>query len=345
MGTLVELINEEQLKRLLGSVGEWNDWRKGNLEVIINLSGADLSGADLSGADLSGADLSGANLSRANLSRANLSRANLSGANLSRANLIGAYLNGADLSGADLRVADLSGADLKGADLKGADLMLAVLSGADLRVADLSGAVLIGAYLNGADLSGVNLDKADMQVCRSLRLCNNSIRGTKFSPRAKDPYSVLRRTYTGMMFTLVLVFTMVALAPFVVKAMTYSLAGNIQNNQLQIDCENIQDNSLTCARTLEIVLGFTEESENRWAVVSISIFIIFYNIIRYIVTIGMSGIREAEERSHHSPEWDEYKRYYYVHQYFLRWVFYGVMALTIFRIGSMLWTQVVIPVY
>ena len=86
---------------MTGAIKIWNAyhaaWRKENLNVKINLSGADLSGAKLSGANLRNADLIGADLSGADLSGADLSDAKLSSADLS----------GADLSGADLRDADL----------------------------------------------------------------------------------------------------------------------------------------------------------------------------------------------------------------------------------------------
>ena len=37
--------NQEQVKMLAQGVKEWNAWRKANIEVEVDLSGADLSGA------------------------------------------------------------------------------------------------------------------------------------------------------------------------------------------------------------------------------------------------------------------------------------------------------------
>ena len=99
----------------------WNEWRRGNQELL-----ADLKGADIKGVDLSEADLREASLARADLSEANLVGADLRGAELWKANLRRANLSEASLVGADLK-----GADLKGADLRGANLREAILSQAD----------------------------------------------------------------------------------------------------------------------------------------------------------------------------------------------------------------------
>jgi len=48
------MANEEQLAILRQGVEVWNEWRTENLDVEVDLSGANLSGADLARADLSG---------------------------------------------------------------------------------------------------------------------------------------------------------------------------------------------------------------------------------------------------------------------------------------------------
>lgn len=138
----------EQLKIIIQGNSVWNDWRRFNLKIKPDLSGADLNGmdlidvnffqVDLSDTDLSDADLNKANLSDADLSEANLNRAGLSRANLSRANLLGANLSGADLSDADLSDTDLSDTDLYAANLSRADL-----SGADLMFANMVNTVTL----------------------------------------------------------------------------------------------------------------------------------------------------------------------------------------------------------
>jgi uncharacterized protein YjbI with pentapeptide repeats len=151
------MTNKRQFARLKRGVGEWNQWRKKNYRIEINLGEANLSEANLSGANLSGA-----NLNSTNLSKANLSGANLNSTNLSKANLSGAKLSGAKLNRANLNEAKLSGADLSGVNLSGADLNEAKLSGVNLSGVNLSGVNLNGVDLSGADLSGADLSETDL---------------------------------------------------------------------------------------------------------------------------------------------------------------------------------------
>ena len=81
------MANAEQLKVIRQGTAAWNDWRRANPSLHVDLSKADLSKADLVGADLVGADLVGADLVGADLSRAYLGRADLSDAKLFEANL------------------------------------------------------------------------------------------------------------------------------------------------------------------------------------------------------------------------------------------------------------------
>lgn len=143
-------------------VETWNQWRRENRHVKINLTGVNLSDANLAGVDLSGVNLSGANFNCADLSEANLTRAILTGANLSRAMFIEANLSGADLSGADLLRSHLGEVNLSGAILTGANFNGADLTGANLRRADLSRTILSQAYLMNANLSGATLYKAEL---------------------------------------------------------------------------------------------------------------------------------------------------------------------------------------
>ena len=72
------MANQEQLDLLKAGVEGWNAWRQANAEAELDVV-IDLSGADLTGANLRGADLMYANLREANLSGANLTAANMEG--------------------------------------------------------------------------------------------------------------------------------------------------------------------------------------------------------------------------------------------------------------------------
>jgi TIR domain/Pentapeptide repeats (8 copies) len=119
------MADEEQVKRLLQGVREWNDWRATKPNMPVDLTGADLRLADLRGANLMDADLLGATLCYATL--------------------IGAHL-----IFADLRVANLNNANLTGADLRLANLSETLLNGTNLEKAQLGGTVF-----GDTDLAGV----------------------------------------------------------------------------------------------------------------------------------------------------------------------------------------------
>jgi len=91
------LANKEHLTLLRQGVKAWNEWRKENPEINMDLRGAHLEGAFLWEANLQRADLRGANLERADLRGAHLEEAYLGEAHLERADLRGAHLEGANL--------------------------------------------------------------------------------------------------------------------------------------------------------------------------------------------------------------------------------------------------------
>jgi hypothetical protein len=155
---------------LLQGVQAWNEWKRENPSVQIELVKAELGEANLIDVDLSECDLREANLSDSNLNGSDLRRADLSEArfigatlkeaNLSEVNLGYARLDSADFRGTDLKKTSLIGADLRGtgldgADLRGADLRGTDLSDADLGHADLSHAILMHTKFGNVDLSTV----------------------------------------------------------------------------------------------------------------------------------------------------------------------------------------------
>jgi hypothetical protein len=170
------MANDEHLRILLQGVVAWNEWRRGNNKVKVDIKRAPLSGADLSGADLNGIYLHEANLRGANLRGVNLKGANLKGANLRSAFLNNANLRGANLTDATLLDSDLTGANLNrarlaraefntafliNASLIGANLIFTDLSYTDLLGANLSKAKLTGTNFTGANLAGVNVTSAE----------------------------------------------------------------------------------------------------------------------------------------------------------------------------------------
>ncbi len=94
------MADQEQVKRLIRSVQEWNVWRQKYPQILPDLSDANLSGAYLSGVDLRNARLINIKLVSTDLRNANLRNADLRNANLRNADLSGVDLSSTDLGGA-----------------------------------------------------------------------------------------------------------------------------------------------------------------------------------------------------------------------------------------------------
>jgi uncharacterized protein YjbI with pentapeptide repeats len=344
------MANEEHVKKLKEGVEAWNAWRKQRFEqgpVAVDLSGADLSGADLSGAKLDRADLSGANLSGADLSAADLteakldwtefreadlgaailtgvalSHADLRGVNLRKTNLRGAVLYGSNLIMADLRYADLRQANLDKVNLGGAGLGWARLNRAKLREANLIRASLHGADLSRARLENADLTDADLTDVSGLEVDSCRVVRTRFSPNARDKWSILRRTYTGPRLVLNLLFLMLFFAPLIIKGAGLSVLGDaeqrfieavnhIDNYQLKVQCSQPEGAITGVVKGAEVripcrtrpvwkmLLGFGGPYEN--VMPYLTGVLIGYQLMRYWMTMRISAMREAEERSGISP--------------------------------------------
>ena len=187
------MANPEHVEIVKQGVEAIRAWQNENPKVQLDLRDADLQEADLTEAKLMFADLS----------EADLSRAELIFADLSEAKLMLAHLREADLRGADLRGAHLSFADLREADLAGADLSRAKLNDTEFR---------------DADLRFVGDGKWWYSLFPFYRwpfvLDGTHIRGARFSPRVADPWSVLRRNYTGAMLAFHLLFLLAFILPY-----------------------------------------------------------------------------------------------------------------------------------
>ena len=206
-----------------------------------NLTSAKLSESNLSGINLDHADLSGATLDSANLSAASLLNAKIQSGNLESANLCAA-----ELSGASLISASLIGANLFKANLFGTDLSSANLNNADFSFAVLKKAKLFGAKLENATLESTDLESADLRNASGIRFDNNYVRGARFSPHATDPWSKLRRDYTGPKLAFVMTLTLAAFLPFVAKTLFWVGVSKVERQSLPLATTAI-------AKTLDVL--------------------------------------------------------------------------------------------
>jgi hypothetical protein len=352
-----------------------------------------LTNVDLAAHTLQGAALQSAWWPDAQLDETDLSRADLSGANLHRASLVQAKL-----VGTTLRDADLSRARLDGADLTNADLSHANLEGASLRGCDLSNAIL----------TGTNLDEADIRLARGIRFDQTEIRGTRFtvqigwvgrlaagtwlrvsqqgrsdverapdavgpypSKETDDPWSALRRNYTGPAFARTLLALALFLLPNVLRA-----AGLVFFSEAESQLVNAAATATrtlttavaaeaastggTLSETVFWVVDALEQIEQSprydvwqvllgvhkgdWQSIVLAILfgvLLFYNLaLRYPLTVAVSGLREAEERSGITPARSEYDHLYQLHRV-ARVLWWVALASGLINLGRWLLSDVV----
>ncbi len=144
-------------------VSFWNEWRKGNPDVV--------------------PDLAGVNLSKQNLSRINLSRANLAGSTLNEAILYESDLRGARLNDSDLRAVNMSKAILNNANLGKANLSQAFLVDAKLENCYLRHAILTKANLFGAYFASADMQECDLReaILYQVNFSKTDLTGANFT--------------------------------------------------------------------------------------------------------------------------------------------------------------------
>lgn len=201
------------------------------------------------------------------------------------------------------------------ADLQGISLFLSSSEHVNLREANLSNATLQGDFsrvnLFDAILNGANLRSAERFI-----LDGNQIDGAAFSAKPNDPYSILRHEYTGPRFAVILLLSAVAMLPHLVRGFIPS------------------------TEPLKVWQAVLAVHHGPYAVIS-ALTLILYNVGRAFVTIQMSRVRDAEERSRRAPSRSEYypsnglARFvslYSIHHYFLRWCFWSASAAFIYKL-------------
>jgi len=335
------LANDDQVVRLNNSIKDWNEWRERSPGECPDLVGADLREADLTGADLRFADLR-----KAMLTDAKLQEANLSGAKLMRAELAQAKLERADLSDADLRKANLFCANLQNAILVGAKLQDANFSNANLREAKLLAA---------------NLENADLRSVGHLILDETIVTGARFGIDAQDPWSILRRNYSGPRLTFDLLFLVAFFSPYLAKVAFWAWVNRVQiyaeavmserTSAVGVDPGLIRNLSRCLAEQCDpmpawqLIFGV----DRGWLFCLLAIVLITYNALRAGITWRVSSLREEEERTGCSPAWtgakwwQNYRLLFWMHQYFVRWVFWVAIIAFIYNAYDWLTRTVWIP--
>jgi len=304
------------------------------------LSEAQLAGAQLAGASLAGANLDSADLRGADLSGANLLRASLKDANLRMTKLPKSKLDGADLTRAELTQAFMNGADAAAATFVGATLEMAELESADLSWAKLKGARLVNARMRGAKLLAADFEGADLQGTTGVRFNSSLTRGARLSPRPDDPWSELKRWYTGTMFAFHLLLLVAFVIPYVGRTAMWvgvtKIQGGVADTLAHLEAkakkiqlpdggvliEALREAPLTpclannCRQwsVWQVLLGL--DRSGWWARIlsCLAGTLILYNICRAVLTWWVGLLRDVEDRSGWSPGWSQYQHAVAVHR-------------------------------
>ncbi|MEE8104466.1 MAG: pentapeptide repeat-containing protein [Planctomycetota bacterium] len=335
--------NDEHLAVVKEGGHVLKEWWVTHPHEPLNLDRADLSGAYLRDAMLSGANLSGTNLSHANLRDADLSHANLRGANLTGADLTGTNLTGADLTGADLVDAVLKWAVLKGTNLEDAEFFIAEFDQNRPRTPLVP--------------SDVWLDR-----CR--------VHKARFRPRARDAWSVLRRTYTGPRFILSLLLLLAFVVPRIGKVMFWKgvekaemrMEETISELELQLDDYTVKHpESSALVRMIVTPLkeygdfdetmrwkrhsigGLVLGAHEPWWVMALAFGLLAFNLVRAVIMWFVAPIRDAEERSRVTPARDDYETWYWIHRCVATPLFVVSVGAVLWSMFDLLLTTVYLP--
>ncbi len=138
------------------------------------------------------------NFWRRDFSNLKIQHCDFTGVDFSSCRFNGTTFLNVKFTGADLRDADFAGAkfheqiDFQGANLEGADLSKTKFSS--------------NTKFDGANLDGTSFEAADIRRASGVRFSSTHIRGTILSPTSTNPWSVVRKRYSGTDFALNMIF-------------------------------------------------------------------------------------------------------------------------------------------
>ena len=166
-----------------------------------------------------------------------------------------------------------------------------------------------------------NLEQADVRAATGLLFDENRVVGMRIEGSAPDPWSVLRRNYTGPWFFIHLMLLGVFFAPYVAKALYLDVTSRSQEWLVE-EFETLE----TRLPDVEVLRDYGEELKRRfrdelvqrpawWVLLGVhkgvvpllfALVVIFYNALRAYLTLSVSSLRDAEERSSTTPRLAEY---------------------------------------
>ena len=186
-----------------------------------------------------------------------------------------------------------------------------------------------------------SLNKTNLQHTSGLLFDFNAIDRVNIEGNSKDPWTTLRRTYTGPKYFLNLLLSVAFFIPFLFKAVYLSVVSTTQSTLIEFT-ENLKAKSDEIFVLREAITqslnSFESSREEIWAGLVLigwsdgpfwtllTAIVILYNLIRAYLTSKVSSLRDAEERSKISPTLGQYYGNYHP----LSNVPFGIPALRVF---------------
>ena len=267
-----------------------------------------------------------------------------------------------DLTGLEFENRNLPDLNLDDVIIDGASFTNCALQGLTCRQNRISGIFkdckLNNSTFEGADLKECLFENSDLTNSNfegviKLKLSRCVIKEAKFSPRCRETFISLSRQYTGHNFLIVLFFTFLSLAPFILEAAFWSAIGEAQSdpdrNASLID--GVSESSKEGLRNLEgsisegrsvhvwkLVLGLDE------GVVAfiLTILLLLYNVLRGAITVCVNNLQKNFERSFRTPSNNRLRRIRAAN-IFIEYLSYIALLAAIIRVGGFMAQTVVIP--
>lgn len=199
-------------------------------------------------------------------------------------------------------------------------------------VGNLVGVDFKGASFNQCSLKGgelvADMDRANLEQTQGLILNSTPIRDARFSRLASDPWSQLRRAYTGPRLVFTLMFLVAFFTPYALRTFMWVGVNRVQE-ELKQNIEDVRDKiealesmEHAAARPLAVALDAVEDrlprdNDDRWQRKSVlelvlgmdkkwtywatAIVLLAYNFCRAALTWLVAPMRDAEERTGVSP--------------------------------------------
>lgn len=289
----------------------------------LHLEGMNLMQSCLARVKLNRVFLEGAMIVDGDLAHAEIVSLGSKGMRLTTCNLDQSFLKGA-FAGCDLRECSLRGARLEGVDMTDVVAHACVLDSALLfkarldrsmwldcsfRSARMFGASMVEAdvresQFDQAQLGQIDLSRADVRWASGMLYSANRIRDLRSLGAARDPWPVLRRRYTGPWFFIHAILIVAFVVPYVAKVIALSAADHASRLLARAQELPVVGALASVERVpaWKVLVGADES----WWVPVLGGVLLIYNAIRGTLTIWVSQLRDAEDRSGITPTLMEY---------------------------------------